>query len=288
MDIFINERSFNNQAQPHTVDCLLEQIHKTIALLQIINPGAEIVVHSSLRSCLLCQKKPLVTWLSAIDEAENTDNDAGDFLTQPIVLLILSAFTRGPFVEMLLEEHEHACAIGDINYDYSAIAAAACLGGIVVSLDKHDDYPDGALTVQLMHGSSELREVMVPHFVTVEEARKCRRRYIPNPKHHPNIAKGKASVMEPDREYDSYSKDEIEHFRHANDCDMPETRCQHLLDISIPSGKQLYTAIFSRGKIQIFYEFQDDNQNGFHGYPVPEAQVPADVVKELKRRVLEE
>lgn len=289
MDIFINERSFNNQVQRHAIMQVMQQFAETVGLLQISCHNAEVVIHSSLSNRPICDNQTLLSWVSINDnDDEEADQDEESQL-QDMIRLVLAALTRGPYVEDLLEDHEHVCTFADEDHEQSALAAAACLDGVVVSLDGHAAYPDGALTVELMRADGNLKHVDVPHFVTGAEARKCRRRYVPNPKHHPNKAKGNHTKMELDREYDPFELGTPKESRLRDLGRDPEnTKVQKLLDSALPGGKQLYNLVYSNnGKTETFYEFMDDNTNGFHGYPVPDTQIPADVVRALRRRCRE-
>ncbi len=287
MDIFINERSFANQTPAHSARALLQQLADTVEQLRLICTGAQVVVHSTLSSCSFCNGQTLVSWLSTehSDTALEDDEDTALPPLQALIGILFTAFSQGPYLEALLEEQEHVCYFANLEHDNSALAGAACLGGVVVSLEGHPAYVEGKLTVQLILTGGDLADTEVAHFVGLAEVRKCRRRYLPNPKHHPSRAKGEVAAMALDSEYDLFTSAREMELRHP-DANMPDTRCQRLLDAALPGGKQLYALVYApNGRDVTFYEFQPDNANGFHGYPVPQSQVPADVVRALRTRV---
>lgn len=283
MDIFINERSFNNQAQSHNIYTLMRQLADTLQMLHTIGTGAEVVVHSSFGKRELCNSQTVASWLSGKPENDDAlgNDDETRIAIQTIRQVLLSAFARGPYLEELLSEHNHACYLQEKDHDNSAIAAAACLNGVVVSLEGNSFYPEGPLQISLSLHNNEFATINVAHFIKVAEARKCRRRYVPNPKHHPDHAKGDHSPMELDRAYDRFTPERELELRHPNS-DMPDTECQRLLDGALPGGSQLYALVYGKnGRSVTFYEFQPDNMHGFHGYPVPQTEVPSEVVRAL-------
>jgi len=54
---------------------------------------------------------------------------------------------------------------------------------------------------------------------------------------------------------------------------------QNVLDQGIlaPNGRQIYG--YHNGKV---YEFMPDNGGGYHGYPVPGTEVPAQVLRTMR------
>ncbi|EKZ95752.1 filamentous hemagglutinin family N-terminal domain protein [Cupriavidus sp. HMR-1] len=61
--------------------------------------------------------------------------------------------------------------------------------------------------------------------------------------------------------------------------DLDELAAQRVLNNSVQGGKQRYGV--SDGKV---YEFQPDNVGGWHGYPVPGNEVPANVLRALLQK----
>ncbi|EFO79004.1 YD repeat-containing protein [Oscillochloris trichoides DG-6] len=62
----------------------------------------------------------------------------------------------------------------------------------------------------------------------------------------------------------------------GTEMDLSDDVAQEVLNQGLPGGRQIYG--YHNGKI---YEFQPDNQGGYHGYPVSGTEAPPSVLKEL-------
>ncbi|WP_434339155.1 FG-GAP-like repeat-containing protein [Motilimonas cestriensis] len=65
----------------------------------------------------------------------------------------------------------------------------------------------------------------------------------------------------------------------GTEMDLSDEVAQSVLDNSFQGGKQRYN--YHEGRV---YEFQPDNQEGWHGYPVKGTKVPPSIIKQLKER----
>ncbi|MDZ4720295.1 MAG: hypothetical protein SH847_17715 [Roseiflexaceae bacterium] len=181
----------------------------------------------------------------------------------------------------------------------SSIAAAAAFGGWLISLQGCANYPDGSLEVhyseadQLELPSPQLRSIT--HCVEHLTARRLRRRYIPNTKHHPNKFKGREWELATDRgspspmpldvDYDSMGINREIELRDLQR-DPPNYSAQQLLDGAIgdPEKNQLYAISYDPLGREIFFEFQQDGLRGYHGYLVGAASVPQGIREHLRSR----
>jgi len=287
MDIYINERSFTGQAQPHTLTDLLTAFAETLGVLRQIGPDADIVFHTSLINRPLSASHSLGDWLfdQRYRDEDEEELDEQETPIQALAGVIQQALQRGPWIDSELDATDYACACGEDAVEGSTVDGAALRGGALLSLGGCTHYPDGPLSVRYMRGdgAEEQRDVM--HFVHAATARKCRRRYVPNPKHHPDKAKGDHSPMELDRAYDRFTPEREQELRDQT-CDPWDTQVQQLLDRASPGGKQLYARVWDvAGRRHIYYAFQPDSPNRemccFHGYLVPQREVPAEIVRSM-------
>ncbi len=289
MDIYINERSFIGQARPHTLIELMSAFAETLGILQRIAPDGEVVIHSSLVHQPLSDTLALREWLFSQDyrddddaddnQAANPATDQDDAPLQALIGVVRSAISSGPWIDYDLDSSAYICTCGEQTVEGSTIDGAAQRSGLLLSLGKCDSYPDGPLTVKYHRDGPEEEPLTIAHFVNTATARVCRRRYVPNPEHHPKKAKGNRSPMELDRAYDLFNLERELELRDPSR-DPWDTEVQGLLDRAFPGGNQLYARVWdTASRRAIYYEFQDDNMNGFHGYPVPIREVPNEVVR---------
>jgi len=294
MDIYINERSFIGQARPHTLIELMSTFAETLGILQRIAPDGEVVIHSSLVHQPLTDTLVLRDWLFSQEYRDDNDTDddqaadpaadQDDAPLQALIGVVRSAISSGPWIDYDLDSSTYLCMWGDDSVDGSTIDGAAQSGGLLLSLGCCDTYPDGPFSVKYQRDGAEDDPRQVAHFVNTATARVCRRRYVPNPKHHPHVAKGDHSPMELDRAYDLFTTEREEELRDVSR-DPWDTEVQRLLDQAFPGGTQLYARVWSDiQKEHIYYVFQNDNMNGSHGYPLPTHRVPQEVVNEINRR----
>lgn len=295
MDIYINERSFVGQAREHTLPNLMDAFAEALGILRKIAPDGEIVIHSSLMARPLSDALSLEDWLfseryrgdDADDAAPASPPDPAEERLQALLGVIRTSLISGPWVDYLLDADAYICIYGEESVEGSAIDGAAQHAGLLLSLGDCPAYPDGLLAVLYERDGAPADLRAIPHFVRPASARACRRRYVPNPKHHPSRAGGKVASMELDRAYDLFTPEREQALRDRTR-DPWETPVQLLLDQASPGGKQLYARVSdTTGRRHTYYEFQPDSpyleQCCYHGYPVAEQEVPAEV-----RRLMDE
>jgi hypothetical protein len=275
MHVLINERSFVGQATSHNAQTLMQQLAETLDTLDPCLCGDRRMVHSTLASQPLIDTQTLYDWLF---------NQRSPRL-QALKVFLMVGLRKGPFIDTIMASVSHLCDYNDEDVSSSSLAGAAHFHGALVSLDQSPAFASDPLIVQFCYGpGANLDSMEIPNFHEARQARRLRRRYVPNPKHHPARARPPATEMPLDPEYDPM--DAAKQIRLLDpELDPPDTAAQRLLDRALPSGKQFYARTSSeQGRNEIFYEFQPDNAGGYHGYVVPEVQVPADVVRRLRQQ----
>ncbi|MEI8033747.1 MAG: hypothetical protein WCH05_10430 [Chlorobiaceae bacterium] len=285
MHVFINEYSFVGQATPHNAPAIMQQLSETLDTLRHCQCGGRTMLHSTLAHQPLIGEQTLFDWLF---------NQRSPRLQQ-IKLFLIVTLRKGPFIDTVMNEINHVCDHQGTDVSSSALAGAAHLGGVLVSLAHCEMFANEDITVELYRASDEQpKDVPIKNYCEPRQARRIRRLYVPNPKHRPMKAreqesevpfefiKGQASQMPLDFAYLSIDDAQWEQITRF-EVDPPLTEVQRLLDCAEQGGKQYYALRQEAGR-DVFYEFQPDNAGGYHGYPVPEGQVPANVARTLRQR----
>lgn len=287
MDIVLNERSFDGGVAPYEVMPLMQQLADVIDELRLIGGDTcQVLLHSEFFGRHLTPELTVATWV--FDQQYREGNDISDSW-QALIGAFRQALTQGPHIDELLAEQfdpaQYACECQGIEAEGSGIDAAAQLRCMLVSRHACPSYPDGALSIVYYLDGGEPLSRPVAHFTEIATARRCRRRYVPNPKHHPARAHGDHSPMPMDTVYDPLER----HERELRNRDLRpwDTLVQRLLDHALPHGKQLYARVYDANRrTYIFYEFQPDNPEleicCFHGYPVPQSEVPSLILRQFE------
>ena len=298
----VNERSFNGQATDlRTAGQLLHNLVTIIRELmnesrrrgkkQIVYSGEDLVD----RPCAIINGHSR-SFVQVLSE-RTIDHDIR------VTLLRLLSSTPNSRARLIRRTLHHNCTLVHSGEDVtdSSIAAAAAFGGWLVSLKGCAAYPSGSLDLDYCEADDEQlpppHRISLPHFDDHPTARGLRRRYIPNPKHHPHKFKGRTwepvsergahSPMPLDVDYDSMVKDREQELRDPQR-DPPDYRAQQLLEraIAYQAQKQLYACMHAPTGSLVFFEFQPDNHGGYHGYVVPSETLPATLVSELLEQFL--
>ncbi|MEQ9553469.1 MAG: hypothetical protein RIM23_28085 [Coleofasciculus sp. G3-WIS-01] len=248
MHFLINECSFIGQAKyDEDADNLMNVLLEIIKELEPIRGKEPILTHSCFFGCNISQTINVSKWLykkakSSIGEKQENSR-----------LLLIKLKNNGPFIDEILDEKVdyYECQFNNQDVLGSSLAGAAYLKGTLISLQNAPDFLVEYIHVKFSIDSdvSEDREIL--NLTNVTQAKKLRPKYIPSPKHAPG---GWGTLM-----------------------DLTDEEAQQVLDTGIVSGRQIYG--YFNGQ---FYEFQSDNVDGFHGYPVSENEVPFNVIKQIK------
>lgn len=251
MHFLINELSFIVQSNnKYEADSLMGMLVKIIDELESIRGKDLIQVHSTFSSCKLFIDFTVKDWVYEKLHSANR-RDAS---------LFVRIMTKGPFIDKTLDQvlAYHECQFNSKDVSGSSLAGAAYLKGTVISLEYAPEFAGEYLEVRYSEDGEIYENLPVANLFHVNQAQQLRPRYISSPKHaSPN---GWGTIMN--------LSDEV---------------AQLVLDKGIINGKQIYG--YYDGK---FYEFQPDNADGYHGYPVGQNEVPPRVIKALQQMQNEE
>ncbi len=167
-----------------------------------------------------------------------------------IIFIIL--FKSGPFIDKIVEDAGITCTCTAFGADvsFSSFAGVCHLGGILASLNGAEGYSTGEIS--LLSCASGMPESVL-NLTQPADVSLLRRIYRPIPKHQPG---GFGTLM-----------------------DLTDATAQDILDRGVSHGKQIYGFFGGR-----YYEFQPERLRVFHGYPIPENDVPALAKRELMRQ----
>jgi hypothetical protein len=296
MHLFINELSFVGQARsPYEADQLLLCLAETLQALeprrkrhnQSTTDADSIYKHSATGDRQVAPDLLVRDWI--FKERHDEDRERVRRLRMAKQFL-KTRLTAKPHTDTLLAAIDHECHRVDViegtNVSGYSVAGAACFSGILISIAGATEYGDGDIHVHYVDVENDPEERVVEHYVTVVEVYRRWRRYVPNPKHHPTVAGGGIAAMELDREYDPFTDQRQSGLRDKTKAPQ-ETAAQRLLDgaCTVNGKKQLYAVIYDRMlKRGVYYEFQPDAMGGYHGYPVPEQQVPPAALRHLRKQ----
>jgi len=249
MHFLINEQSFIGQGTNYTVPNLLLLLAETIDSITPILCGDSIHRHSNLANRYATPQLTLHDCLFQIRDPR----------LQARRVFLLTTLTKGPHIDTLLSSIPHHCKYNGKDVTSSSLAGAAYFNGALISLNSCPQFAAGLVPLDFAHGSNlPLSPVTVTNIITPAHASGLRRYYKASPKHG---RRGWGTFMD------------IE----------DDQQAQQLLDCGEQgdheNDKQIYN--LHAGK---FYEFQPDNADYYHGYPVPEEEVPAEVVRRLSNR----
>ncbi|BAZ47562.1 hypothetical protein NIES4103_01630 [Nostoc sp. NIES-4103] len=246
MHFLINELSFIVQAKDkYEADTLMGMLVKIIEELEPIRGKDRIQVHSSFSSCKLSIDFTVKDWVyEKLCSANRRD-----------AKLFVEIMTKGPFIDRTLDHTlvYHECHLNNQDVTGSSLAGAAYLKGTVISLEDAPEFSSEHLQVRYSQDGEIYQNSLIPNLFHVSQAQKLRPRYVPSPKHSP--PNGWGTIM-----------------------DLSDEVAQLVLDKGIVSGKQIYGYYSEK-----FYEFQPDNADGYHGYPVAQNEVPPRIIKGLQK-----
>jgi hypothetical protein len=250
MGFLINELSFIGQAKHNDdADNIMKTLLEIIKELEPIRGEEKILTHSSFFSCYISTALKVKEWLYAKSKSpigEEQENSR---------LLFIKLMNNGPFVDEILEESidYHECKFNNQDVLGSSLAGAAYLKGTLISLQKAPDFVVECVRVNFTTDGKFYEDVEISNLTDVSQANKLRPRYVPTRKHDASRG-GWGTLM-----------------------DLGDEVAQAVLDKGVVNGRQIYG--YFEGK---FYEFQSDNVGGFHGYPVPQNEVPSKVIKKMQ------
>lgn len=244
MYILINELSFVGQADTrYDAPRLMQTMMNVIKELEPIQRNDPLCTHHSFSQRRLSADYTVYEWASA-----RFPNDEDKELRKFFVFVV----TKGPFIDVLLDQAltYHESFLNQRDVSSSSIAGAAYFEGTLISLQDAPEFEVERLLVKFSEDGKNYQNKEVRNLTQEGQSWNfVRPRYVPSPKHEVG---GWGTPM-----------------------DLNDETAQRVLDRGVRYGRQIYG--YHDGK---FYEFQYDNAEGYHGYPV--SRVPTPVVRKMQ------
>jgi len=235
--ILINELSFVGQANTrYDVPRLMRTMMNVIKELESLRCSDPICTHHSFSQRRLSSDYTVYEWVNT-KFPNDTDKEIREFF--------IIVVTKGPFIDVLLDQalDYHECFLNQQNVSSTSIAGAAYFEGVLISLLDAPEFEDERLPVKFSKDGETYQDKEVHNLTREGQSWNfVRPRYVPSPKHAPG---GWGTLMDLD--------DEV---------------AQSVLDNGVRYGRQIYG--YHDGK---YYEFQYDNVDGYHGYPVSKVHI---------------
>jgi hypothetical protein len=248
MHFFINELSFLGQAKNiYEADQLIKELYSIIENIQPIQRSNPIQTHSEIANKIICPELTLHQWFQKKIKSKDITN-------QTIAKFLVKIITKGPFIDQTGIIDSCQCYFNNQEVHQSSLSGAAYHNGILISLQGSSDFSQGKILVKFSRDAINHEDIEVNNLITVDQVLKIRC-YKASPKHSKTGQRGvKGTLM-----------------------DLSDEDAQKALYQGIVHGRQIYSYYNER-----FYEFQSDNADTFHGYPVLEKDVPHKAFKQLK------
>lgn len=252
MRVIINELSFIGQAKDnYEADELMKVLVDVVKELEpILVGGDQIQVHSCFASRQISLDCSVSQWFSQNFRSYENSKSEND---KTVARLLVRILRKGPFIDRTLAQSLDSweCHFNQQDVSGSSLAGAAYFKAALISLPNAPEFAVEHILVRFSTDGKVCEDRNILNLTAVSQASKLRPRYVPSPKHAPG---GWGTLM-----------------------DLSDEDAQKVLDKAIPSGRQYYG--YHQGK---FYEFQSDNADGFHGYPVDRSEVPPPVLRKMK------
>jgi hypothetical protein len=247
MDVLINEFSFSGQAQSsqNATELMIQLKEVLETIAPMLGEGKRYVRRNVLPTQMLYQGLTVREWINR-----------GSNVTKDLRTFYLVVIGNNPDIEALLFDvaPNHLCTFQGNNVAFSSIAGGAHLDGVLACLDQSPEFSTDSIQVEYSPDASQVVQKNVATIFTAQQVwRNYRPRYAPSSKHAPG---GQGTFM-----------------------DLNDRVAQSVLDQGVAAGKQIYG--YHNGK---YYEFQNDNAGGFHGYPVGEMELPISVKEKFRAR----
>ncbi|MEL0588357.1 MULTISPECIES: hypothetical protein [Planktothrix] len=263
----INELSFLGQAENNydEADNLMTAVFEIIEEFDKIYKGIPVRIHSNFWACQISPNLTVAEWLRNKQNLERKKNKNNQFS------LFLQITRKGPFIDRELEDKLKReeipffkCEFKEKDVSKSSLAGVVYfqiydhIMSKIISLPKAPAFSKESLKIKFTtDGKYHLIEITNLNYVS--QAKKLLPKYIPSPKHRKQGERGvKGTLM-----------------------DLSDAEAQEVLNESYRNnwlyGKKFYG--YKNGK---FYEFQPDNVDGYHGYPIERDDVPNPVLKKMK------
>jgi hypothetical protein len=261
MNFLINELSFIGQASNnYEADELMKHIFQIITEISVIQNGDPIQTHSSFSSQQLSSELTVSQWIFQNKNSKNSEQ-------QKIAMILLRLLSKGPFVDVQNLLNDCKCHYQNIDVTSSSLAGAAKLQGILISLQNDPDFIHENIEVEFQEGITSKETRIINNLTEIKHAIKICPRYKPSPKH-----------------------DLLGHWKDTAPMDLTDEEAQKILNSSICSSNNNSEKRYGFHKeTDQFYVFHSDNtfdEQGYptyHGFIIPEDQVPPKILIKIKR-----
>ncbi|AFZ55964.1 hypothetical protein H6G54_27630 [Anabaena cylindrica FACHB-243] len=261
MHFLINELSFVGQAaNDYEADELMKTIFKIIAEISVLQNDDPIQTHSSFASQNITPELTVSQWIFKQKNSKNSDQ-------QKIARILLILLSKGPFIDVqgLIDDckcfHQKKCVSS------TSLAGAAVLKGVLISLQNNSDFSNENIEVEFQKCTNPCENIIIKNLTKIKHAIRICPRYKLHSKH-----------------------DLLGYWENATPMDLRNEEAQKVLNSSIGNSNENSEKRygFHKEKHQ-FYVFHSDNsfdEQGYptyHGFPIPENQVPAEILIKIKR-----
>lgn len=261
MHFLINELSFIGQAaNDYEADELMKNIFEIIKEIEHIQNGDPIQTHSSFYSQKLSANLTLQEWFSARIKSQKTNQ-------QTIAKILIRLLRNGPFVDLQDLLNDCKCNYQKQDVSSSSLAGAAKLPGILISLQNNPNFIQENIEVEFQEGTSSLENRSIKNLTEIKHAKKICPRYKLHSKHDPSG-----------------------YWKNATPMNLTNEEAQKVLNCSVGNSNENSEKRYGFHKqTDQFYVFHSDNtfdEQGYptyHGFPIPENQVPPKILIKIKR-----
>ncbi|GCL37218.1 hypothetical protein SR1949_23250 [Sphaerospermopsis reniformis] len=261
MHFLINELSFIGQASNnYEADELMKHILEILEEISVLQNGDPIQTHSSFSSQQLSSELTISQWIFQNKNSKNSEQ-------QKIAMILLRLLSKGPFIDVQDFFNDCKCHYQKQDVSSSSLAGAVKLPGILISLQNNPDFITENIEVKFQEGTNDLENRTVKNLTQITQAIKICPRYKLHSKHDPSG-----------------------YWKNATPMNLKDQEAQKVLNSSVCNSNENSEKRYGFHKeTDQFYVFHSDNtfdEQGYltyHGFPIPEDQVPKEVLNKIKR-----
>ena len=276
MHFLINELSFIGQAiNKYKADELMNNVLEIIEKIKDIQNDDPILTHSSFTYQKLCSDVTVREWIFTQIKLQKLKTQTEEETKQRTKLqILLEVLNKGPFIDIDLQYliDDCQCFYQQKDVSSSSLAGAAKLQGILISSQNNPDFSKENIKVEFQEFTNSPENRSIKNLTEIKHAKKICSRYKFHSKHHPKYPWEEATPM-----------------------DLSDEEAQKVLNISVEdtsikdsNGNSTKRYGFNR-EMDRFYIFRSEDtfdEEGYptyHGFPIPENQVPPKILIKIKR-----
>ena len=261
MHFLINELSFIGQAiNKYEADELMKNILDIIQEISVLQNGDPIQTHSSFASQKLSANLTVHEWIL-------TTIKSGKSEQQKIAMILLRLLSKGPFIDLQNLIDDCQCFYQKKCVSSTSLTGATKLQGILISLQNNPDFIQENIEIEFQEGTSSLENRSIKNLTEIKHAKKICPRYQLHSKHDPSG-----------------------YWKNATPMNLTNEEAQKVLNCSVGNSNKNSEKRYGFDKqTDQFYVFHSDNtfdEQGYptyHGFPIPENQVPPKILIKIKR-----